>query len=134
MTCILIFLIGIRSLIPICVAFRSSLDNINGAAIFLKAPWVDSNWKSWRGSKNNIRIHRISTFGHQNVMAEKEQLSVSMTTVLTNYHATCYSAAKHAWDVFFLLEVTQICICSWIRRFICNFYVAITGSFSSALA
>lgn len=37
-------------------------------------------------------------------MAEKEQLSVSMTTVLTNYHATCYSAAKRAWDVFFCLR------------------------------
>ena len=39
-------------------------------------------------------------------MAEKEHLSVSMATVLTNYHATCYSAAKYAWDVF--TEVTKI--------------------------
>lgn len=49
-----------------------------------------------------MRINRSSAF--ENVMtsnmAEKEQLSVSMTTVLTNYHATCYSADKRAWDVF----------------------------------
>lgn len=81
-----------------------------------------------------MRINRASAFANvmTSNMAEKEQLSVSMTTAATIYHATCCSVCQmNAWNFFALSHENLHLLVNFL---IFAFYVDITGSFLSSLA